>query len=111
MHIPDNALFYEVTGTPDTAPLRDHLEHGYESRRDFRTAVRDLLALWKGRVGEGVDERHGFRKLRFHDTPGGCPDEAWIPLYLLKEVPRPAYTYTEEVDETEKALDEAFGFG
>lgn len=109
MIIPDDAVFYLVDGTPESAPLRDHLEHGYESRRDFRTAVRDLLALWKGRIGECVEERHGFRLLRFHDTPGGMPDEAWIPVYLTRQAERPAYTYHEEPDETEEALDEAFG--
>lgn len=104
----DIGKYFSVSVDPRDAPLRDYLWHGYESRRMFYEALRDLHARWRGRVGECVSERHGFLLLRFHDTPGGLPDEEWLPSYLLKpaEPPEPP----EEEDEDSRALDEAFGF-
>ena len=103
--------FYLVVSNLDRAPLADHLLHGYESRWDFYRALRRLLSRWKGRIGECVDERHGFLLLRFHDTPGGKPDEEWLPLYLLEPVEKPQYIQ-ERVKRNDilEELDEAFGF-
>ena len=93
------------------APLSDFLMHGYESRQDFRDALRALVGLWKGRTGECVAERNGFLLLRFHDTPGGRPDEAWIPLYLLRQIDGVCRAGDDgERDETEAEIDAAFGF-
>ena len=62
-------------------------------------------------VGESVGERNGFLRLRFHDTPGGLPDEAWIPRYLLLKADMPGHLVeTVERDETEEELDRIFGF-
>lgn len=103
--------FYRVSNDPDDAPLRDYLEHGFESYRDFLNAVRRIVDLWHYRVGESVDERNGFRRLRFHDTPGGKPDEAWIPVYLLTETEIPGYMCEQTpIDEIEEDIDKAFGF-
>ena len=90
--------------------LPDPLEHGYECERDFRRALRALSERWKGRAGECVGERHGFLLLRFHDTPGGRPDEAWLPRYLLKGTDPPEWYYDEEPDELEAEIDRAYGF-
>lgn len=108
-----NRTFYTITSDMSRAPLRDHLMHGYETRRDFETALRELARRWQGRVGESVAERNGFHRLRFHDTPGGLPDEAWIPRYLLEQVPMPGYLIEQEnnkPDPIEEELNRIFGF-
>ncbi len=103
--------FYEVTADMDRVPLRDHLMHGYETKQDFREAIYRLIRLWRGRVGECIGESHGFLHLRFHDTPGGRPDEARLPKYMLKEVDMPEYMRPEDPpDDIVRELDEAFGF-
>ena len=108
----DERQFYLVEGDLARAPLRDHLWYGYESGRDFRDALKELRSLWKGRTGECIDRRNGFMHLRFHDTPGGRPDEAWLPGFMLQAVPVPEYILEEEVlpSEVEQELDEALGF-
>jgi len=105
-------FFRVVADDLDCAPLSEHLLHGYENERDFRCALRDIRDRWNGRVGECIDIRHGFRRLRFHDTPGGKLDETWIPDYLLKPEKTPAYMLEpkHEPDETEIEIDKAFGF-
>lgn len=104
--------FYRVTTDLSRAPLRDHLWHGYTDRWDFRDAIRTLARRWKDRVGECVGERNGFLLLRFHDTPGGLPDEEWLPDYLLQPTtPPPApESQDSEAGELERELDLAFGF-
>ena len=69
------------------------------------------MQLWKGRVGECIGERHEFRRLRFHDTPGGRPDEAWIPDYLMRatEMPEWIRKALEPVDPIEREIEEALG--
>ena len=108
----ENETFYEVLSSLDGVPLRDHLQHGYEEKSDFYDAVRQLRDRWQHRIGECVGERNGFRQLRFHDTPGGMPDEAWLPDYMLKEVEKPEYLCddAETVDEQEQELEDALGF-
>lgn len=112
MHIADNALFYRVTDTIEAAPLSQYREHGYESRDEFRDALRDIVQRWKGRVGECISRRHEFLQLRFHDTPGGRPDEAWIPDYLTESTEMPEWIREaiKPVDPIERELDETFGF-
>lgn len=100
--------FYEVLPGIWNAPVSDHLMHGYESRQDFRLAVRQIVNRWKVRVGECVGERHGFLLLRFHDTPGGEPDEEWIPEYLLQEAGAPECAG--QPDAADDGLDALFGF-
>ena len=103
--------YYTITTTLRNVPLREHLQHGYEYEDDFRRALRSLIDRWRGRVGECVGERNGFLLLRFHDTPGGIPDEARLPAYLLQECDAPAYARnSEEEDERMREIDEAFGF-
>ena len=102
--------FWLVTGSIDKAPLNDYLWHGYEEKADFRRALRRLADLWRGRVGECVAERNGFLRLRFHDTPGGLPDEEWIPRWLLEPSEMPDYLNVPEPDPIERELDEAFGY-
>lgn len=111
MYIPDDAKFYEVIDGIDAAPLRQYREHGYDTRDDFRDALRQIVQLWKGRVGECIGERHEFRHLRFHDTPGGRPDEAWIPDYLMRatEMPEWIRKALEPVDPIEREIEEALG--
>ena len=103
--------FYQVLSTLDRAPLRDYLLHGYETRRDFEQALRRLVSRWQGRTGERIDERHGFLLLRFHDTPGGKPDEEWLPLYLLEPVAMPEYMMAQDSSEEDAGeLDRIYGF-
>lgn len=108
------AQYYQVTSSISAAPLAEHLLHGYETRRSFREALSELVDRWHGRIGECIDERHGFLLLRFHDTPGGSPDEAWLPSYLLRPVAEPdhqdAGTSDAESDALTKELDSIFGF-
>lgn len=104
---------YTVATTLRNAPLRDHLQHGYEFEDDFRHALRTLISRWRDRTGECVGEHNGFLHLRFHDTPGGCPDEAVLPLYLLEETtatPPTSCPAATQPDHFEQELDEAFGF-
>lgn len=103
--------FYRVGSDPYDAPLNDYLHHGYEERIFFLRSVRRLCKRWGGRVGEAVGSRHGFLFLRFHDTPGGRPEEAWLPEYLLKEAPVPDGLLQEESsDSVAEELDRIFGF-
>ena len=109
----ENASFFRVLADLRRAPTRDYLMHGYESERDFRRALWRLVGRWQGRVGERVGERHGFYLLRFHDTPGGKPEEEWLPSYLLEQTAIPDYlvrTTSDSSDERRAELDQAFGF-
>ena len=103
--------YFEVADTLEKAPLNDHLKHGYETREEFVDALRRLLDRWSGRVGECVGDRNRFLHLRFHDTPGGVPDEAWLPIYLLTPVEQCDLIDEEEPpSELEMEVDRAFGF-
>lgn len=107
---PNNRTFYRVSKDIASAPLRDFLWHGYETRHDFEKALRKLVGRWGGRVGEAIAERSHFLRLRFHDTLGGRPDEAWLPRYLLVKAPIPEYLNPPPVDPVEEELDRIFGF-
>lgn len=87
---------------------RDHLQHGYEEERDYRRALRELQKYFADRVGEAVGKRYGFTLLRFRDAPDGSVEERWLPDFLLQAMPPPSEPSPE--DETEKMLDEIFGF-
>lgn len=105
--------YYTVVTTLRNAPLHEHLQHGYEFEDDFRQALRQLINRWRGRVGECIGEHNGFLHLRFHDTPGGRPDEARLPLYLIQETTPPPYALHRDdppPDPMERELDDAFGF-
>lgn len=105
--------FFLVVRNVDAAPLDDYLFHGYEDRRQFVAAIRRLTERWGGRVGRSVGERNGFQLLRFTDAPGGMPEEAWLPQYLLEPSDIPEYLRQEEPDPYDAIiaeLDEAFGF-
>lgn len=100
--------YYVVVNNISHALINDHLQHGYADKWDFLAALKNILNLWQGRSGECVAERHGFLTLRFHDTPGGKPDEAKIPFYLLQPTAPPPPP--EPVDEFQQEIDRAFGF-
>ncbi len=109
----DSREFYQVTSDWWNLKTSDHLEHGYEEEADYRRALHRLIDRWKNRIGEKIDERYDFIRLRFHDTPGGLPDEEWFPILLLHSVPIPDYLARQESsssDEIEKELNRAFGF-
>jgi len=101
--------YFLVDGNLDRAPMDRYVEHGYETRADFRTALLRLIDWWGGRTGLYVGHSHGFLRLKFKDIPGGG-EEAWIPLYLVTPVPMPDYLKERERDPIEEALDRAFGF-
>lgn len=102
--------YFRVTRTLDGLPLADCLHHGYETREEFRTALRRLTDRWGGRIGLQSGERNKFLLLRFPDTPGGVPDEAWLPLYMLTPCDPPPIATIPERDPDEEELDKAFGF-
>ena len=102
--------YFHVATSIDGLPVDDYLSHGYETRETFVNALRRLLDRWAGRVGENTGERNGFLLLRFPDTPGGIPDEAWLPLYMLTPCEAPAIVKEQEKDPFEEELDRAFGF-
>ncbi len=118
--------FYRVSDDMSRLPIRDYLDHGFETKQDFYEAASELVNRWRGREGEcieirawhgkdgeAIDQRHKSLRLRFHDTPGGYPDEAWIPMYLLEPIPTPEYAILRTLTPDElitKELDEAFGF-
>ena len=109
----DERKFFKIITPMELYHMRlpSHLEYGYELKEDFEAALRSLVNRWHGRVGEQIDERNGFRRLRFHDTPGGRPDEEWLPELLLQSSPRPDWLRDPDpVDEIEEEIDRAFGF-
>lgn len=93
--------FYKVSRDMDRVPLGDYLQHGFETRKEFIGAVAQLMSRWQGRKGECIEERvfhdrygnpdeaNRMLLLRFHDTPGGSPDEALLPAYLCEPIPTP----------------------
>lgn len=101
--------FFRVASALDNAPLNDYLNNGYETLQEFRASLLRLLDNWGGRVGECVSVRHEHLLLLFHDTPGGMPDSAWIPEYLLTRE-SDDFVYRESISPEERELDEAFGF-
>lgn len=105
----DKREFYRVINDRWDLELPSHLEHGYEERREYRAAIRRLLEIWHGRIGESVCERSDHIRLRFYDTPGGMPDEAWLPRYLLTPVDPPEEE-SDSSDGTGGELTKAFGF-
>lgn len=109
----DGREFYQVVSDYFDLYTADHLEHGYETERAYRHALRLLVERWSNRIGERIGERNEFLLLRFHDTPGGMPDEAWLPRLVLNPVTSP-YPSGQEVssssDEINAELDRAFGF-
>lgn len=120
-HKPLHGQFYQVLPTIGDAPLRDCHLHGFETSREFEAALLRLRDRWHDRIGEQIAERcgeyinraHRLIRLRFHDTPGGRPDEAWLPRYMLRPVEPPDWMLPHEPsssEETEALLDAAFGF-
>lgn len=102
--------YYRVASDMDCVPLKNHLEHGFESKYAFRKAARLLIDRWHDRTGEGVGIKKGFVLLRFCDSPGGLREEAWLPDYMLTPIAMPEYLLPEERDELEEEIDKAFGF-
>ena len=102
--------YFRVAKSLDELPLSDHLHHGYETREEFRYALRRLVERWGGRIGQQRDEKNKFLLLAFPDTPGGKPDEAWLPLYMLTPCDQPSWAVKREKNPLEQELDEAYGF-
>lgn len=104
--------FFNVIAPAEVYHMRlpDSLEYGYEDKNDFERAIRRLSLRWQNRIGECIDERHGFKKLRFHDTPGGKPDEEWLPDFILVETSKPEWMIKPERDEKEEEVDRVFSF-
>ena len=100
--------YYRVATNLKGVPLQDHLKHGFELKEEFVELLQRLLNRWKGRTGECVGMKNGLLRLRFPDTPGGRPDEAWVPPYLLTETDDPCIQ--QPVRRKKKEVDEAFGF-
>ncbi len=111
--------FYHVGKDMSRVPLGDYMDHGYESRKEFREAIEELIDRWGGRdgecieerayhgkEGEAIDERHIQLHLRFPDTPGARHDQAWLPRYLLTPVPTPEQFKWREKTEKELAEEE-----
>ena len=109
----DERKFYRVIHDTWNIKLPDHLENGFEDRQEFRRAVSKIIERWHDRIGEAIDERHGFLLLRFYDTPGGVLDQDWLPPYLLRPVEAPEYITSDEPSSSEELTEElyrAYGF-
>lgn len=107
----EESQFYQVTSDLNAIPIDEHLMHGYEDKWMFYRSVRTLLLRFKGRIGECIDRRHDFLLLRFHDTPGGMPDEEWLPCYLLSQTSMPDYMKVDDKQSDEDTdINSAFGF-
>ena len=113
--------FYKVSTDMRRLPIFDHLDHGYESKRDFFNSVEALVAKWGGREGEcveeacfhgksgeAIDKRHRQLRLRFYDTLSRKPDEAWLPLYMLDPCPVPEYARRHEPTPRETLMGEIY---
>ncbi len=101
--------FYLVKSVRDYRTA-DHLEHGYETECDYRRALRILQSRFAGRVGECVDEKHGFLRLRFTDTPDASPVYGWFPPILLAQTEPPEQDENLRTETAKSPLDEIFGF-
>lgn len=108
IYMAEKGKYYRVITDLFHTPLPDPMLHGYATRQMFYIALKKVVKKWRGRVGECIGERHDFLLLRFHDTPGGKPEEAWLPKYLLNE--EEGQVQDDMPDETIEALNRAFGF-
>lgn len=115
--------FYRVSGDKKRVPLYDYFRHGYESLREFSEAIDTLISRWRNREGECIEKRlfHGSNtnaiddsltilRLRFHDTPGCRPDEAWLPRYLTDPIPIPEYAKWQTLTPYEQTMKELLNF-
>lgn len=103
--------FYRVVPDFTNMPTQEYHFYGYETENDFYQALLRLINRWQNRVGEAVEEKSRFLLLRFHDTPGGHPDEAWLPQFVLEPAIVPdCFQEEESPDASEKELNHAFGF-
>ena len=102
--------YYRVASDIWCVPFRDHLEHGFETKYAFRKAAQNLIDRWHDREGKAIGLKNNFVLLRFCDSAGNLPEEAWLPDFLLTQIPMPEYLNTPEHDETEEEMNEAFGF-
>jgi hypothetical protein len=115
--------FFRVSGDESRVPIDDYFKHGYETQREFREAADALISRWRNREGEcvekrlyhglnddGIDENLTILRLRFHDTPGCRPDEAWIPCYLADQIPVPEYTKCQILTPYEQIMKEITDF-
>lgn len=93
--------YYRVTTDLSHAPLADYHQHGFESSKEMRESVLALAERWRGRKGECIeerlyrdrwgnpDEKTRMLHLKFHDAPGGFPEDAWLPVYICTPIPIP----------------------
>ncbi len=102
--------YYRVASDVWCVPVREHLEHGFETKHAFRKAAQNLIDRWHDREGKAVGQKNNFLLLHFCDSVGGLHEEAWLPDYLLTQIPKPEYLNVPERDETEEEIDKAFGF-
>lgn len=113
--------FFRICGDRKRIPLNDYYKHGYESLREFSEATVALINRWRNREGECIEKRlfHGLDtiddsltilRLRFHDTPGCRPDEAWIPSFLAVPIPIPEYTKWQTLTPYEQTMKELMDF-
>lgn len=115
--------FFRVSGDKGRVPLDDYFKHGYESIREFSEAADALIDRWHDREGECIEKRqfHGWDaevfdgsltilRLRFHDTIGCRPDEAWIPCYLADPIPVPEYAKWQAMTPYEQTMEELVNF-
>lgn len=107
--------FFRVCGDIRRVPLDDYYKYGCLSRREFYESTCCVIYKWGNREGECVekclyhgenfdtfDDRLTLLRLRFHDTPGCLPDEAWIPQYLADPIPIPEYAKWHTMTEYER---------
>ena len=110
MEVNSERRFYRVIKDLWHLRLPNPLERGFESELSMRKALRRIVDDWGGRTGEEISRKHDQVRLCFWDTPGGRPDEAWIPDYMLEPAEMPEYCKPVERDEFVEELDIALGF-
>lgn len=102
--------FYLVLPTLQYDRSEHHL-YGYETENAFSTAINNLFLQWRNHVGECIDRRFGFLRLRFCNCYGGHED-VWLPKFMVRQTapPEESPVQDDEEAEIEKTLDKVFGF-
>ncbi len=98
------AVFYRVLAKLRAIP--SHHEYGYENPYDFLRAIRNIEERYGGLVGECVETRHAFYRLRIYDPLVWPKECVWIPKFMCEGAEAPP---AQEKDDD--PLDGVFGDG
>ena len=99
-------IYYRVANKMRNVP-RDYHSYGYETSYQFEDALQRILDKWAGKTGKSLNARHGCRLLIFKNKYE-AEERAWIPSFMLEQVPAPMTENNSQRD-TEEELDRIFG--